>query len=193
MIMTTKTIIVMTTRTATFRANAEMTMTIMMKITTTTTHVGTKKKQECKCHGMSGSCTLKTCWMRLPSFRTVGTALKDRFDGASKVLQGNSVNRGDRRKRSRRFNLIPVDSNHKPPSLRDLVYYENSPNYCERDNSIGFKGTRGRECNATSIGVDGCDLMCCDRGYRSVTYTARERCDRQRALRTTGGHLRTEP
>ena len=51
-------------------------------------HVGLKKKQECKCHGMSGSCTLKTCWMRLPPFRTVGTALKDRFDGASKVLQG---------------------------------------------------------------------------------------------------------
>ena len=51
-------------------------------------HVGPKKKQECKCHGMSGSCTLKTCWVRLPPFRAVGTALKDRFDGASKVLQG---------------------------------------------------------------------------------------------------------
>ena len=51
--------------------------------------VGPKKKQECKCHGMSGSCTLKTCWVRLPPFRAVGSALKDRFDGASKVLQGN--------------------------------------------------------------------------------------------------------
>ncbi|KAK2179627.1 hypothetical protein NP493_481g01037 [Ridgeia piscesae] len=96
---------------------------------------------------------------------------------AGRFVLGNSVNRGQRRKRSRRFNLIPVDSNHKPPSLRDLVYYENSPNYCERDNSIGFKGTRGRECNATSIGVDGCDLMCCDRGYRSVSYMAQERCN----------------
>lgn len=47
--------------------------------------------QECKCHGMSGSCTIKTCWMRLPSFRTVGDNLKDRFDGASRVMVSNSL------------------------------------------------------------------------------------------------------
>lgn len=48
-------------------------------------------RQECKCHGMSGSCTVKTCWMRLPHFRIIGDALKDRFDGASRVMVSNSV------------------------------------------------------------------------------------------------------
>lgn len=48
-------------------------------------------RQECKCHGMSGSCTVKTCWMRLPSFRVVGDNLKDRFDGASRVMVSNSL------------------------------------------------------------------------------------------------------
>lgn len=48
-------------------------------------------RQECKCHGMSGSCTVKTCWMRLPLFRTVGDNLKDRFDGASRVMVSNSL------------------------------------------------------------------------------------------------------
>ncbi|XP_031369961.1 protein wingless-like isoform X4 [Apis dorsata] len=49
-------------------------------------HVSSEMRQECKCHGMSGSCTVKTCWMRLPNFRVVGDNLKDRFDGASRVM-----------------------------------------------------------------------------------------------------------
>ncbi|KAG8234144.1 hypothetical protein J437_LFUL014904 [Ladona fulva] len=53
-------------------------------------HVSSEMRQECKCHGMSGSCTVKTCWMRLPPFRVVGDQLKDRFDGASRVLVSNS-------------------------------------------------------------------------------------------------------
>ncbi|XP_017299957.1 protein Wnt-1-like [Diaphorina citri] len=38
-------------------------------------HVMAEMRQECKCHGMSGSCTVKTCWMRLPNFRVIGDAL----------------------------------------------------------------------------------------------------------------------
>lgn len=48
-------------------------------------------RQECKCHGMSGSCTVKTCWMRLANFRVIGDNLKDRFDGASRVMMTNSL------------------------------------------------------------------------------------------------------
>lgn len=50
--------------------------------------------QECKCHGMSGSCTMKTCWMRLPAFRLVGDNLKKRFDHASRVMVSNSLRNG---------------------------------------------------------------------------------------------------
>ena len=48
-------------------------------------------RKECKCHGMSGSCTVKTCWMRLPNFRVVGDNLKDRFDGATRIQVSNSL------------------------------------------------------------------------------------------------------
>lgn len=55
-------------------------------------HVRSQMRQECKCHGMSGSCTVKTCWMRLPPFRAVGDSLKDRYDGASRIMVSNVGN-----------------------------------------------------------------------------------------------------
>ena len=143
-------------------------------------------RKECKCHGMSGSCTIQTCWMRLPTFRTVGNTLKERFDGASKVAMSNNGNHGNsnrgggdysKKDRSLSSKLFqPYNDNHKKPSQRDLVYYENSPDFCARNNKFGTTGTQGRECNSTSLGVDGCDLMCCGRGYDSSQLRVKERC-----------------
>lgn len=57
-----------------------------------------------------------------------------------------------------------------------MVYLEPSPGFCERNPRLGIQGTHGRQCNDTSIGVDGCDLMCCGRGYRTQEVTVVERC-----------------
>ncbi|XP_045469815.1 protein Wnt-1 isoform X1 [Harmonia axyridis] len=167
-------------------------------------HVQQQMKKECKCHGMSGSCTVRTCWMKLPSFRVIGDILKDRFDGASHVTSGNSHQRNNkahgrmlsnngkynsisknsiyskrenRRKQKYNFQLKPFNPEHKPPSVKDLVYYEMSPGFCERNTKLGIQGTHGRVCNASSIGVDGCDIMCCGRGYRTHEKIVAERCN----------------
>lgn len=69
-------------------------------------------RQECKCHGMSGSCTIKTCWMRLPSFRVVGDNLKEKFDGASRVMISNSLKpNADNSINSARSNSIKTEKN----------------------------------------------------------------------------------
>ena len=73
--------------------------------------------------------------------------------------------------------LKPLNPDHKPPSRKDLVYYENSPNFCEKNLKFGIPGTQGRVCNESSIGMDGCDLMCCGRGYKTEVKEVVERCN----------------
>jgi len=46
----------------------------------------------CKCHGMSGSCQLKTCWKSAPDFHVVGKVLKHQFRKAILVDQSNLGN-----------------------------------------------------------------------------------------------------
>ncbi|KAM6982730.1 protein Wnt-1 [Tautogolabrus adspersus] len=137
--------------------------------------VSSEMRQECKCHGMSGSCTVRTCWMRLPSFRTVGDFLKDRFDGASRVVYANKgSNRASHRADPR--HLEPENPAHKPPSAMDLVYFEKSPNFCSYNGKTGTLGTSGRTCNSSSLGLDGCELLCCGRGFKTRTESVTERC-----------------
>ncbi|EDW77899.1 wg [Drosophila willistoni] len=229
-------------------------------------HVQAEMRQECKCHGMSGSCTVKTCWMRLANFRVIGDNLKARFDGATRVQVSNSLRQssnavpvvvvspnaagssqgvangllpqsafedeermlnddhmpellmdnngmavigghqmlskqhhpnmpspnslpvagsrarnGNGRRMGRKhnryqFQLNPHNPEHKPPGPKDIVYLEPSPSFCEKNLRQGILGTHGRQCNETSLGVDGCDLMCCGRGYRRDEVIVVERC-----------------
>jgi len=124
-------------------------------------------KVECKCHGVSGSCELKTCWRSLASFRMIGAMLKEKFDGAHEVRQ--------KRKNGRRM-LQPRFHRFKPHTDTDLVYLQTSPDYCEYDVQRGSLGTHGRECDPTSQGINGCDLLCCNRGYTTRRERRVERC-----------------
>lgn len=44
-------------------------------------------RTDCKCHGVSGSCAMKTCWKSLPSFRVVGDVLMKKYNRA-RYVQG---------------------------------------------------------------------------------------------------------
>lgn len=126
---------------------------------------------KCKCHGLSGSCEVKTCWWSQPDFRTIGDFLKDKYDSASEMVV-------EKHRESRGWveTLRPRYTYFKVPTERDLVYYEASPNFCEPNPETGSFGTRDRTCNVSSHGIDGCDLLCCGRGHNARTERRREKC-----------------
>ncbi|XP_077090389.1 protein Wnt-7b [Siphateles boraxobius] len=131
-----------------------------------------RMKLECKCHGVSGSCTTKTCWTTLPKFREIGYVLKERYTTAVEVEAVRAT-----RFRQPSFLRLKQSRGYIKPTDTDLVYLERSPNYCEEDTVTGSTGTRGRLCNHTSPHTDGCNLMCCGRGHNTHQYTRVWQCN----------------
>ena len=123
-------------------------------------------KRECTCHGVSGACNLKTCRHSLPDFYAVGDFLAQRYNNAVYVTLDQSQN-----------TLAPKIVGVRHPSERDLVYLEESPDYCVKNVRHGTLGVNGRRCNKTSTGNDGCDVMCCGMGYYSKKVWVTVNCN----------------
>lgn len=62
------------------------------------------------------------------------------------------------------------------PKRSELVHLEPSPNYCDRDLSVGSLGTAGRSCNKTAHKLEGCSLLCCGRGYNTHQLNRQKQC-----------------
>ncbi|XP_058803405.1 protein Wnt-11b-1-like [Phymastichus coffea] len=116
---------------------------------------------ECKCHGVSGSCSVRTCWRGLGASgpAAAGARLLRRYASAAEVR--------------------PTSSGRLPPLYHhnNLLYTTKSPDYCTEDKRRGSLGTYGRHCNASSTGYDGCEYLCCGRGYVTRAEEVLERCE----------------
>ncbi|CAH0551211.1 unnamed protein product [Brassicogethes aeneus] len=128
--------------------------------------VRTRMTRVCKCHGVSGSCSMQICWRKLPNFKLVGEGLFQRYEGSSHVKFVD--------KRRRKLRIINPD--FKKPNKTDLVFLDDSPDYCEKNDTLNILGTRGRECNRMSQGIDGCRLLCCGRGYQTRVREVEDKC-----------------
>ncbi|ESN92407.1 hypothetical protein HELRODRAFT_89495, partial [Helobdella robusta] len=123
-------------------------------------------KIKCRCHGVSGLCGVRTCWKSLPTFREVGDALKNKYETSIEISRP-SQHLLKREKRRRR---------REPISSADLIFLKKSPDYCKQNLKKGIPGTRGRLCNKNSTGPDGCDYLCCGRGFNLAETRLVERC-----------------
>lgn len=47
----------------------------------------------CRCHGLSGSCSLKTCWLTLPNFQVIGAYLKKKYENSVHLPSAINVNK----------------------------------------------------------------------------------------------------
>uniref|UniRef100_A0A0N5A7S8 Protein Wnt n=1 Tax=Syphacia muris TaxID=451379 RepID=A0A0N5A7S8_9BILA len=98
--------------------------------------------QDCKCHGVSGSCDQKTCYHKPAHLRTIATHLTRKFFKAKKVSQVNLKNKNT-----------------------ELIYADDSPDPCLT------AATLNRVCawsNETHHKGD-CKRLCCGRGHK-VTF-----------------------
>ncbi|XP_067622465.1 protein Wnt-10a [Eurosta solidaginis] len=142
--------------------------------------VSSNMELRCKCHGMSGSCQLKTCWKSAPNFHIVGKVLKYKFRRAIFVEQSNlgngepifvlkssrskklktGKNKGrneDLRHDGRPIRKPKLDKIEKKTanSLEtSLFYYQRSPNFCEQDLSADIQGTASGVVNLTRCGLN---------------------------------------
>ena len=122
----------------------------------------------CKCHGVSGSCTLRVCWRTLPEFRLIGSELRTKYASATQV------------RLNRRLGVLkPRKISQKLFNKTDLIYVQTSPSFCEKNLRLGSLGTQGRECNLTRNEPGSCSVLCCDRGYETILSTIEEDCDCQ--------------
>ncbi|XP_065059014.1 protein Wnt-7b-like isoform X1 [Rhopilema esculentum] len=128
---------------------------------------------QCKCFGLSGVCTSKTCHRALvPRIETLGLWLKEKYRTAVHVKPSRRSSRSG-------FPKFLVKRNGKGalPNADSLIYLDLSPNYCEKDPSSGSIGTRGRYCNKTSSAGNSCALLCCGRGYDTHIQTIKQKCN----------------
>lgn len=122
-------------------------------------------KDQCRCHGVSSSCTVKTCWRSLPQFEEVGSYLKQQYIQSVHVVY---VKRKKKLKIKGRKKVRIADSS--------LVHLDESPNYCNRNQQLGIDGTSGRVCHRDSNGRDSCESLCCGNGYNTRTVRESKQC-----------------
>ncbi|XP_017777874.1 PREDICTED: protein Wnt-4, partial [Nicrophorus vespilloides] len=106
------------------------------------------EKKICVCHGVSGSCVLKTCWKEVRDFSNIAQRLKQKYSNATYVDIGNQVNS------TRKIVNSP----------NELLYLSYGPLFCDT--------TVGRRCKDAA----NCATLCCGRGPITQTVLVTKRC-----------------
>lgn len=131
----------------------------------------------CKCHGVSGSCTVKTCWLQLAPFHSVGNILKHKYDNSVPAASHTNKATGKTQLAKRRDSggsaALTQQTSSDLVSLKrgELVYMEESPSFCRR--SRFSPGTSGRVCSRAD---DSCESICCGRGYNVQHRRVKRAC-----------------
>jgi len=93
---------------------------------------------QCKCHGVSGSCSMKTCWRALADMPSLAQRIHQNYELAVEVRSRRVPGSTHRR-------LLPAKHTGRTNfSDDDLLFYTQSPDYCHPEPSLGSVGTTNR-------------------------------------------------
>lgn len=124
--------------------------------------VSTLMKDKCKCHGVSGSCSMKTCWKKLSDFNATALLLRQKYNQA--IRKAPNVRTMRREAPSSRVKKPKQRRKKQQSQYTTLYYLETSPTYC----SV----TKDRQC----LNPDNCANLCCGRGYTTRVFRQVEKC-----------------
>ncbi|CAM9693325.1 unnamed protein product [Lampetra planeri] len=144
----------------------------------------------CKCHGVSGSCSVRTCWRQLAPFGESGRLLKRAYDSALRVtgLANGATADGGGFPRGPARPPPPPPSPSSPSSSSGaaaaasssplemdllLFYLDDSPSFCRP--SRFSPGTGGRPCHREGS----CESLCCGRGHNTQSRVTQRPCQCQ--------------
>ena len=130
--------------------------------------VRSKLRKECKCHGVTGSCNIKTCWKELAPFNVIGQELKKKYHSAVRVsFLNNKLHKRD----NDRDRLVTRKQ-------KKLVYLDSSPDYCVRNATVASPRMRGRTCTSDVVPVEKCRSLCnsCNLRHRTVELYKQVKC-----------------
>lgn len=126
-------------------------------------------KMVCKCHGLSGDCSIRTCWQQVSTFRGIGNYLKHRYRNAKFVNYYDGELRQGNDARTRQLAVF---------SKKQLAFLQKSPNYCKENPILKIKGTKGRQCvrgkNKNDLTISerkSCRSLCRSCGYKIKKVT----------------------
>ena len=125
--------------------------------------------KQCKCS--TTACETKSCWRAMPPFSLIAAKLKEKFDAATEVELRKQTGANSR------FKIVAKNQLFRKLNKLDLIYLNRSPDFCQANRRLASYGTRGRVCNKTSRGIDGCDLLCCGRSYKTTFQVVKYKCN----------------
>lgn len=132
------------------------------------------RKLRCVCHGVSGSCSVKTCTTIIPSIFDIGDIMRAKYERASRV---------NMRRQNGELVIRTVEQDGREgraPLPTDLVYHSLPTNHCLDNPDY----TTSRFClpraNLTSVlgkFYPPCEDFCCNGEYSSAEKTVAKSCN----------------
>ncbi|EDS35641.1 Wnt-8c [Culex quinquefasciatus] len=120
-------------------------------------------RKNCRCHGVSGSCAMRTCWSTMNSFGQIATGVKQMYADGVRLFVDNSGRLNSRK--------IRPDQ---------LAFTHVSPDYCQRDILSGWPGMVNRPCsmargeNVSEDERKSCRKLCRQCGLKVRPHTKME-------------------
>ena len=103
-------------------------------------------------------------------FSAVGSYLREKYHNGVLVTVDQSGNEL----------VVAEGSYHSKPPRDDLVFLEESPDYCVPNSNTGSLGTKGRACvnfqNKATAGHGSCGILCCGRGFKTIPFEEDYKC-----------------